>query len=154
MDQHNNSSIFEKAHHPYMQAIAILGAIVVFILGAKLVKWAGILEVSATFPWMTVASFLLFFALFNVIFSLAAKDINKYWTQSIMSFVGLVFVAGAFAYMTSSISINEAGSYKWIFMVVTFGYLVFISIMGMMKTIVQFAEREEWQKPKRRKKSS
>lgn len=35
-------------------------------------------------------------------------------------------------------------------MVVTFGYLVFLSIVGFIKRIVEFAQREEWNQPRPR----
>ncbi len=55
------------------------------------------------------------------------------------------------AYLFSSLSLNEAGSYRWIFTVLSFGYLVFLSILGFVKRIVEFAEKEDWQRPKKRR---
>jgi hypothetical protein len=57
-------------------------------------------------------------------------------------------VSGLQAYFFSSISIANAGSYMWIYVVVTFGYLVFLSLMTMLKKVVAFAEKEEWNSPK------
>ncbi|MGK0452465.1 MAG: hypothetical protein ACJAXE_003142, partial [Neolewinella sp.] len=42
--------------------------------------------------------------------------------------------------------------YKWIYFVVTFGYLVFLSMIAFMKKIVEFAQKEEWNRPKLRQK--
>ena len=111
-----------------------------------------LMYVGERFPWMCAASFLLFFALFNSIFSLSAADTNEYWTKSMIAFAGLALLSGLCAWGFSKLSVNEAGSYKWIFIVVTFGYLVFLSMMGFMKRIVEFAEREDWQSPRKLKK--
>jgi hypothetical protein len=76
----------------------------------------------------------------------------KYWGRSIYSFAGLAAASGLLAWGLSGLSISEAGSYKWIYFVVTFGYLVFLSMIAFMKQIVEFAQKEEWNKPKLRQK--
>ncbi|NNE29128.1 MAG: hypothetical protein HKN16_05805 [Saprospiraceae bacterium] len=150
MVEHQPSSFFYKAHHPGIQATIVFIAGLVVTLMAKLIHYAGILEVSDRFPWMSAASFLLFFSVFNSIFSLSAPDLNKYWTKSMLSFGALVLMSGLVAWGISSMDINEAGSYRWIFMVLTFGYLVFLSILGFLKRIVEFAEKERWTSPRKK----
>jgi drug/metabolite transporter (DMT)-like permease len=146
-----NSSIFEKAYNPITQAAVALGAVLLFILGAKLVKLSGLLYVPDRFPWMTAASFLLLFAMGNSIFSLSAKDMLKYWGRSIYSYLGLAAGSGVLAYFFSSMSMDEAGSYRWIYLVLTVGYLVFLGMMAFMRQIVDFAQREEWNHPRIRR---
>ncbi len=148
------SSFFERAYNPILQALLTFGAALVVILGAKLVKITGILVVPDRFPWLAVASFLLFFAMFNSIFALSTKDVKRYWGRSIYSFIGLAVISGLTAYLFSSMTINEAGSYRWIFFVLTFGYLVFLSMMTFMRRIVEFAQREEWNHPRIRRKNN
>lgn len=135
-----------------MQAAIVFGAGLLVSLLAKLIHIVGIIDVGNRFPWLCAASFLLFFAVFNSIFSLSAKDLNNYWTKSLVSYAGLAILSGLCAWGLSGIGINEAGYYRWIFIVLTFGYLVFLSIMGIMKQIVEFAEKENWQSPRKRKK--
>ena len=152
MSDHQSSSLFYKAYHPALQATVVLGAGLIMTLLAKLIHLLGILEVGNRFPWQCAASFLLFFAVFNAIFSLSTKDLNNYRTKSMVRFGGLALLSGLLAWGFSGISITEAGSYSWIFVVLTFGYLVFLSMMGLMKWIVEFAEKEKWQSPRRRRK--
>ena len=144
------TSIFAKAYNPFYQALGILSVGILVTGLAKLVNTLGILEIGNKFPWMCAAAFLLFFAMFNSISSLSAEDINKYWGKSMISFLLLALTSGFGAYFLSSVSINDAGSYRWIFIVLTFGYLTFLSIIGLMKTIVDFAEKEVWKSPKRK----
>jgi len=82
---------------------------------------------------------------------LASKDLNKYWGRSMLSFAVLATISAGIAYFFSALSIEEIGPYKWIYFVLTFGYLVFLSILGFMKRIVDFAEREDWQAPRQKK---
>lgn len=124
-----------------------------FMLIAKLIQASGLIDISQRFPWMTAAAFMLVFALFNSIFSISSPNLNKYWSRSIFSFAGLAAANGLLAYLLSGLTIWEAGSYSWIYVVLTFGYLVFISLMGFLKKIVEFAQREEWNQPRLRQRN-
>lgn len=147
-----SESIFSKAFNPIYQAGIALVGVVVFSLVAKLVGLTGLTDVPQRFPWMSAASFMLLFALFNSVFSLNSEDLMKYWARSMYCFLGLAAAAAGVAYLLSSLSMNEAGSYRWIFIVVGIGYLVFLSMMAMMRKIVEFAQREEWNHPRIRRK--
>ncbi len=146
-----NDSIFQKALNPFVQAAITLGLSLFMLLSSKLVNLTGIVAISERFPWTTAATFILFFAIFNSVFSLTATDTRKYWGRSMYAFLGVVLISGGLAYLFSSITLNDAGSYRWIFFVLSFGYLVFISIMVMARKIVEFAQREEWNQPRRRR---
>lgn len=150
MSTYAEKSLFARAYNPVLQAAVIFGATLLVILVAKFVDLAGIAEVGQRFPWLSAASFMLFYAIFNSIFSLSSGKPNQYFSRSIFSFMGLAAANGLIAWLFSSLSIDEAGSYRWIYVVVTFGYLVFMSIMGFMKRIVEFAQREEWNQPRLR----
>ena len=150
-DERQPTSFYEKAFSPALQALIVFTIAFVFMLGAIMINWLAILEVSKEFYWLTATSFMLFFALFNSVFSLSCKDINQYWGRSMLAFAGLALATGLLAYLFSSTSIHDVGPYKWIYVVLIFGYLVFLSIMGFMKRIVEFAEREDWQAPRKRK---
>ena len=155
MDRSNTtepqSTFIARAFNPVHQAMVALGSVVLVILVGKLINLTGLISVSNRFPWMAAAVFMLCFALFNSVFSLSAKDMMKYWGRSIYSFMGLACTSGVVAWLFSSLTINEAGSYRWIFIVVTIAYLVFLSLVGMMRKIVDFAQREEWNHPRIRK---
>lgn len=141
-------SIFEKAYNPIQQAIMVyVGGLVIMVL-ALLVKVTGLMEVSQKFPWMTAAACMLFFAMFNSIYALSTKNMMKYWANSIYSYLGLAILSGFTAYLFSSMSIYEAGSFRWIYVVLTIGYLVFMSIMTSVRRIVEFAMKEEWNQPR------
>ena len=150
MENKTNDPFMAKAKDPVNQATVVLGITVVFIFLTKVAIWTGAAEFRDYIPWVISASFLLFFAVLNSIFSLSSDDMNKYWIRSIISYSGLAIISGLLAYLASSVSFYEAGTIRWIFIVLTFVYLVFLSIVNFMKRIVSFAEREEWQAPKKR----
>lgn len=152
MAKEQSTSIFYTAYHPILQAAIVFVAGLMITLLAKLIHIVGIMDIGDRFPWLCAASFLLFFAVFNAILSLSAKDLNNYWTKSMLSFGLLAVCSGLVAWGFSNMGINEAGSYRWIFIVLTFGYLVFLSMMGFMKNIVEFAQKEKWTSPRKRKK--
>lgn len=143
-----DTSIFESKIDPLYQAGGALAASFVFMLIGSAVS-AGTEDVVTTkWPWLCALSFLLFFSVFNAIMSATSKDLMKYWGRSIYSFLGLAVLSGLLAWGFSGMTIGEAGSYKWMFFVVTFVYLVFLSMVAFMKQIVEFAQKEEWNKPK------
>ncbi len=144
----SNERFFEKTHLPPYQALAVFSGVVVLNLAGMAVRGLNLFEVGVRYPWMIAASFLLFFAVFNSLFSLSAKSMARYWQASIYSYLGLAGASGLLAWAVSSVPISEAGSYRWIFIVVTIGYMVFLSLMATIRTIVEFAQREEWNHPR------
>ena len=151
MKQLEDQSFFAKAYNPVLQAAIILCAALVIMVLSKMIAGLGILYINPVFPWTTAAALMLFFAMFNSIFSLSAANVQQYWSRSIFSFIGLAAANGILAYLFSGVGINDAGSYKWIYVVLTIGYLVFLSMMNLMKLIVEFAQREEWNHPRIRR---
>jgi len=147
-----DNSIFSKALNPYMQVLIVLGTFLSLLALAKVAEILGITHLDPDFAWTLAATFLLFFAVFNSVFSLSATNDNAYWTKSFVSFMCYAVFSGLVAYFMAGLSIDEIGPYKWIYIVISFVYLVFLSIIGFMKKIVQFAQREEWTKPMRRSK--
>ncbi|MBV6655416.1 MAG: hypothetical protein KI786_16725 [Mameliella sp.] len=146
-----NNSIFDRAYDPVIQAAITFGAVLVFIIVSKLINSTGLIDIPQRFPWMTAASFMLLFAVGNSVFSLASENMLKYWGRSIYSYLGLALLSGLAAYFFSSLSIDEAGSYRWIYLVLTVGYLVFLGMMAFMRQIVDFAQKEEWNHPRIRR---
>jgi len=124
-------------------------AIVIFIFSALLALLdykAGVLGVGTTgknSPWVMMTAGILFYALSSSILSLKAERQNIYWREAILTFIGLLVASGLFATLISGLSIDEAGSFRWIFVVLSFGYLVFIAIVRLMRKIVEIAIKQD-----------
>lgn len=144
------SNFLHNIEKPLIQAAAIIVSVFVVNIGSLLVKATGLIDITNRFPWLNAASFMLFFAVLNSIYSITAKSVPHYWGLSMYSFMLVAGVSGLQAWAFSGISIVDAGSYMWIYVVVTFGYLVFLTIMAVLKKVVAFAEKEEWNSPKMR----
>jgi hypothetical protein len=139
----NQTSFIEKGSNPIFQATVVLGISVTAMLVFFGLKLSGIMDVDNRAFWVIAGASILFFGLFNSVISLSAKDMNVYWFRSTASYIVLMIAVGTFAYLFSGLTVTEAGSFKWIFMVLTFGYLLFLSIMRFMRKIVQIAQQED-----------
>lgn len=147
-----NTSLFERRFDPIIQAAVCLGGVLIAnVLGGGYRGISGTEELS-TFPWLAVTAFMLFYAIFNAVFSVSSKELLKYWSRSLYGYILLAGGGGLMAWAISGQSIFNAGSYSWMYIVVTIGYLVFISMITLMRKVVEFAQREEWNAPKIRQK--
>lgn len=134
--------------NPIFQALIALTGVVLVDLIAEFLQWIGMVTLEPRFAYLTAASFLLCFAMFNAVLSLTAANTLQYWGKSIYSFLGLVLVSISLAWLLSGLRLSEAGSYWWILIVVTFGYLVFLALVNTIRNIVNFAQKEEWNQPR------
>lgn len=137
------SSIFEKEVHPYLQGGVILGGIFIFTCLGLATDAVGLTREDPIFPWMVSVSMLLFFAIGNSVLSLSYKDHKKYWMYSIVAFLSVIFFGGIMAYLFSGISIHDAKSIKWIYVVFSVGYMLFFTIVRSMKRIVTMAQDQD-----------
>jgi hypothetical protein len=137
------TSFFEKSYNPILQGVFILAFSFAAMLGAKVLNWTGLVDVVGPAFWIIAGMSILLFALFNSVLSLSATDMNQYWTRSIPTYAALMVLNGSLAYLFSAMTIHEAGTFRWIFMVLTFGYLLFLSMMRFMRKIVEIAQRED-----------
>jgi len=136
-------SFMEREISPFKQLAAVLLVSLVFMGFSSLVPSSPYSSTNGIMPWVVICGMILFFAIINSILCLVAKDGNVYWLHSIISFVILLVVGGGMAYAISGVSINDAGSVRWIYVVFTFGYLVFLSIVNFMKFVVKLAQRQD-----------
>lgn len=132
-----DKTVFDNVLNPYLQAGICLALALLFMLISAIIK------IEETFPWVIAGSFALLFSLFNSIIMLRIKDMKQYWQRSIFSFIGMLVIGGLLAYLFSGIGINDAGSFRWIFIILTFGYLSFLSIVAFIKRMFFIIAREE-----------
>ncbi len=134
------------------QALIVFSGVLAVMLLTFLVQLFDKSWVSPRFYWLTAAAFLLFFAVFNSISSIVSSNMLHFWGRSIYSYMGLALLSGTFAWWLSGISIYDAGTYSWIYVVISLVYVVFLTLVRSVKMIVEFAQKEEWQSPNIRKK--
>lgn len=138
-----NDSILSKQVSPFMQlAFTLLLSLV--LMGFSLLKpEIPYASTNTIMPWVVLCGMILFFALVNSMLSFAAVDGNTYWFHSIISFAVMLVFGGLIAWLISGVSIYDAGSVRWLYFVLTFGYLVFLSIVNLIKLFVKIAQKQD-----------
>lgn len=143
--------LFERKISPPKQAAAVLAGALLLMFGGWALDKIGLFPVEELYAWSIATAFTLLFAIFNSILSLNADNSMRYWAGSMYSYLALAFANGLAAWAFSGIRLSDAGSYRWIYIVITVGFLVFMSMVNFMKKIVEYAEREEWNQPRQRR---
>jgi predicted Abi (CAAX) family protease len=135
--ENQDTSFFAKSISPYLQAAAGLGVMLIFMILGKI---AG---ANFTFPWTTAGAALLMFSVFNSVNSFTTDDMLTYFRDSIFSYMALVGLGATLAYLFSSVSINEAGTFRWIYFTITFSYFGFIGIASFIRFILGALDNEQ-----------
>lgn len=138
----SNQSIFTKRISPYIQGAVVMGLIFIGQVGIKIAinpqEAFGKLDY-----WILSCAFLLLYAVVASVFSFSAPSPIKYYGQSVTSFLGVAFLGGVSAYLFSGIPLDEAGSFTWIYTVLAVIFVVFLTIVNLMRKIVELAKKQE-----------
>lgn len=86
---------------------------------------------------------MMIFSIFNSIISLSSENRNTYWLHSLIGFILMTIIGCISAYLLSGMTIDEAGSFRWLILVFSFGYILFISIVRVMRKIVELAQKQD-----------
>ena len=140
---------FGRLAQPRMQGMIALGFMAVFFVFGLASAATGN-EVNDRWGYQSAATAMMLFGVGNALMSLSTDNVGKYWSRSFVIYVAVGAIGVLAAWATSGVWLSDAGSYRWIFIVLTFGYLVLLSIVSLMRGIVNFAEREEWTQPRQR----
>lgn len=136
-------SIFQKQIHPFYQVgVALILNLVGILILKSISPGTDMIEEGVVF-WELSFSILMAFMLFNAVFSIPYIKRGQYFRDSIFSFIALAIVGGLLAHYLSGISMDHAGSFRWLYVVFTFTYLVFISIVNLMRKIMEIAKRQD-----------
>lgn len=139
----SDKSIFEYKIPPFVQVGAVLITITVFTLISCGAGAIGIFDVDGGTPWLIAVSLTFFFSIGNSVMSLSADDQNKYWWQSILSYVLLAFLGGSIAYLVSGESMDIYGSYKWLYVMFGMGHIFFLTLVRTLRKIVVIAKEQD-----------
>lgn len=136
-------SIFTKQISPIVQAAVILSVCMVIVLIGKGLGLDTEGKFGNIFPWSMSASFLLLYVIFNSALSFSYANQNQYWMLSIFCFAGMMLIGGFFAYWVSGLSISEAKSMKTIYIIFTIGYVVLLTIVRSMRSILNIVLKQD-----------
>lgn len=146
MAQQQNISFFEQEISPFKQVAFVIGIAILLMLLSKVMPLSPAMQKSNAMPWVVSCAMLLFFAMGNSILAFAAKEPTKYWMYSIFSFALLLVILSLLAYGISGVNIDDAGTIRWIYVVFTFGYLVLLSIVNLIRFFVMLAHKSDEKK--------
>jgi hypothetical protein len=136
-------SFFEKDIHPVTQLkyalITTVGVQLIYFIFNK-----GATDMSTLSDYYTIPmAFTLVFGIFNAVLSLSSKDQNKYYGVSLVTYFIYCAVTITVGRLLSGIPIDDAGSYRWIYFVFTFGYIFFLALVRTMRWIVTIAQKND-----------
>lgn len=125
-----------------MQAgVGIAGALVFMVLNGLMAL--GGLDLGDKFPWTSAGAFLLMFTVFNSLNSFNSRNMLVYYRNSMFGYTAMLLIVGFMAQLFSKMSIGEAGTYRWIFIMITVAYFGFIGISAFIRFIFLILQREE-----------
>jgi hypothetical protein len=140
MDQ--PKSILTSKISPYYQAAAVIGIMLIFDLFSLGSKDGNALTFAKS-VWTNHIAMVLFYILANCMLSLGSDSNLRYVRDSIFAYLALVFVGGLISYGISGMSLDTAGSFRWILMVLSMGYLIFLAMINTMKFVVTLAKKQD-----------
>lgn len=133
------NSIFKLYIKPRYQALVIV-ALYVFILAVlKLLDLIEYKQLLVSYCWLFGTALLLFYIILNSIFSFAAADKITYFRNSIFTYVACLVIVVGLNTLISGKDVFEVDSYSWIHLVISLVYLVFITIINLLRKIVDMA---------------
>jgi hypothetical protein len=152
MENPQNALFFSRLYNPFWQGGVTFVFIVLGMLVFKGLQVSQNMDNSPHSFWLVCGTGLLVYGLFSSILSLSIKgDMNQYWSRSTGVYALIMGLGGCLAWFFSGLMLSEAASFKWIFMVVTFGYLLFLSLMRFVRKVVFLAQQEDNRWMNRRK---
>jgi len=135
-----SNSIFNSQIKPYYQAgFAILILLIVMAISKAFISS----DDDQIYFWEISFTILMAYGLFNAIFSIPYKDRMLYFRNSLLCYVVVAVSGGFLASLFSGISLDDSGSFRWLYVVFTFSYLVFISIVNAMRKIIEIAKKQD-----------
>ncbi len=136
-------SIFSYEIHPLKQGAGFFAMLLAMYAMTFLVQMSGITEVNPMLYWEFLFMLILIYSLTNCIFFFAYKNENIYWLYSLIVYVLIAGGGGLIAYLVSGLPLNEAGSFRWLYVVFTIGYIVFLTIVRLMRVIIVWAKKKD-----------
>ncbi len=133
-------TIFEKPLH---QAGLVACMILVFTLVDKLLPHANnLFEINAG-SWIVATAMLLCFVILNSLVALRIEPIVPYWSKSVMIYLGLLAFSYGWCHLLSGKHIDDVGSIRWLWFVLTLVYMIFFTIARTMKGIIDIANKQD-----------
>lgn len=116
----------------------------VLILLADLVNYAGKHpnhHELASGIWTNGVAMMFFYVIINCILAVVGETKTQYFRESIYVFLGLGVFTILVSRLISGSGMDDAGSFRWLFMVLSLCYLIFIGIINTIHVLLNLAEK-------------
>lgn len=140
----NPDKMIQRLENPLVQmALLLASAIIVHLLLFIFMLNAD----GHHYHWVVSAVFLLMYAFFTSIHVLKTDRMNWLLRTGIYGFIGMLLgtYVLALAFSDNSVDIR---SMKWIYFVVSFSFIIFLTIAFSMRKFMEYAQREDNLPPK------
>jgi len=136
-------SVLDLDISPFKQLVGIFILMIVMMGVTSLFPDTPYSKTSHLSPWIVVCAMLLLYSLANCIFSFGTTSSLTYYLYSIISFAIILVLGGIIAWQVSGVGIDDAGSMKWLYIVMTFSYLILMSIVNLIKFLVYLSKTRD-----------
>lgn len=133
------NSIFRQYIKPIYQALFIIGLYVFALAVLKVLDLIDFRQFLIKYCWLFGTALLLFYIILNSIFSFTATDKITYFRNSIFTYIACLVVVVGLNTLISGKVVFEVDTYSWILFVFSLVYIVFITIINLLRKIVEMA---------------
>lgn len=140
---HKPSKLTAYFSNPLFQAGLVAVMILFFSLIDLMMPDSDSLISPAAGTWVVATAMLLCYVILNTLMSLRVEHIIPYWSRSVFLYIGLLAFSYAWSWFLSGQHIDDVGSFRWLWFVLTLTYMIFFGIARSMKRIVDLAIRQD-----------
>jgi thiol:disulfide interchange protein len=133
-------AIFSKPHY---QAALVAGMILFFSLVDFMLPHNNDFFEPSAGAWIVATAMILCFIILNAVVALQIEPIIPYWSKSVIFYLALLAFSYAWCYLLTGRHMDEVGSFRWLWFVLTLVYMIFFMIARSMKRIVDLAIRQD-----------
>jgi hypothetical protein len=125
------------------QGLLVLGIYFLLLGFVYLLKVLHLASFEPLDYWKYSTAMIFFYMMVNGVFCFSAKEKMIYYRDSIFTYVGLLVILSILSRWLSGVSIFEAESYPWIVTVFSIVYIAAITIINLMRKIVDIAIKQD-----------
>ena len=137
------SKLIQLFIKPHNQALLSVAMTIVFTLVDLVMPHDDILFEANAGTWIVATAMILCYIILNSVVALRIEPIGSYFRMSVFCYIGLLVFAYGWSWLLSGKHIDDVGTFRWLWMVLTLVYLVFFSIARSMKRIVDIAIKQD-----------
>ncbi len=125
---------------PIKQGLLTLACILLFDLVSYASNTVGEKSMGVSM-WTNAVALMFFYVIINCIIAMVSGAKAHYFRESLYTFLGLGLLAILVSTNLSGFTMDEAGSFRWLLVVVTMCYMIFLAIINTIQILVKFAEK-------------